>query len=90
MVMDKEKYTEAKRKYAERAGFMLNPDRQVVGMIVDGLLDNMEKHGKPYCPCRPMTSDDAENRKNVCPCVYHKDEIAKDGKCHCWLFVKRP
>nr|WP_269850493.1 ferredoxin-thioredoxin reductase catalytic domain-containing protein [Methanosarcina horonobensis] len=27
-------------------------------------------------------------KKIVCPCIYHKDEIEKDGNCHCELFFK--
>jgi ferredoxin-thioredoxin reductase catalytic subunit len=87
--MDKKKFTEAKRKYAESQGFALNPDEKVVEMIVDGLLTNLEKHGAAYCPCRTITGNNQEDRKIICPCIYHKDEIEKDGKCHCWLFVKK-
>lgn len=87
--MDKKSFIEAKKKYAEKQGFMLNPDKQVVDMIIDGLIENMKKHGSAYCPCRPITGVKEEDKKNICPCIYHKDEILKDGKCHCWLFVKK-
>lgn len=87
--MDKKKFTEAKKKHAEKNGFTLNPDQAIVDMIINGLLENTKKHGAPYCPCRPLTGNKKEDRKIICPCIYHKDEIAKDGRCHCWLFVKK-
>jgi ferredoxin-thioredoxin reductase catalytic chain len=87
--MDKQKYTEAKRRYAESQGFQLNPDEKVVDMVMDGLIENQNKYGAAYCPCRAISGNKDEDRKNICPCVYHKEEIAKDGKCHCWLFVKK-
>lgn len=88
-IMDKKKFTEAKKKYAQQNGFTLNPDPQIVDMIIDGLLENIEKKGAAYCPCRTLTGIKEEDRKIICPCIYHKDEIAKDGRCHCWLFVKK-
>ncbi|MBI5956488.1 MAG: hypothetical protein HY871_05750 [Chloroflexi bacterium] len=27
------------------------------------------------------------DRRNICPCYWHKDEIAQDGHCRCHLFV---
>jgi ferredoxin-thioredoxin reductase catalytic chain len=87
--MDKIRFTEAKKRYAENQGFALNPDEKVVDMVIDGLIQNLEKNGAAYCPCRPLSGDKQEDKKNICPCVYHKYEIAKDGKCHCWLFVKK-
>lgn len=69
--------------YAKANGFKLNPEEKVVDMVVNGLIMKEEKFGKKYCPCR------LENvPENVCPCVYHKDEVEKDGQCHCMLFVK--
>jgi ferredoxin-thioredoxin reductase catalytic chain len=75
-------------KYAESQGFRLNPDDRVVEIICRGLLANQAKHGARYCPCRMVTGKKEEDRKIICPCVYHKDEIARDGHCHCNLFVR--
>jgi len=74
--------------YAEKNGFKLNPDRKVVERIIDGLFAKEKLNGKKYCPCRRVTGNEEEDLKIVCPCIYHKDEIAKDGKCFCGLFVK--
>lgn len=75
-------------KYAARSGFRVNPDREQARLIALGLLKNQEKYGKRYCPCRVVTGNAEEDRKIICPCAYHKDEIAAQGQCHCGLFVK--
>jgi ferredoxin-thioredoxin reductase catalytic subunit len=76
-------------QYAKKNGFYLSSNKQLVQTIVEGLLRNEEKHGngKLYCPCRPVTGNEEMDKKNVCPCVYHRDELKRDGKCHCGLFV---
>jgi ferredoxin-thioredoxin reductase catalytic subunit len=83
-----EKIIEGYEKYAKNSGFKLNPDKKLVLMIVKGLLDNQEKHGARYCPCRILTGDKAKDVKIICPCAYHRDEIKEMGHCHCGLFVK--
>lgn len=74
--------------YAQKAGIKLNPNTKVVDNIHQGLLNNEKKYGKRYCPCRRVTGDNEEDEKSVCPCFWHLEEIAKDGKCLCGLFVK--
>jgi thioredoxin 1 len=64
--------------YASKNGLKLNPDKKVVETIVNGLLANEKKHGARYCPCR--------REKTLCPCQASREEIAKDGHCHCGLF----
>ncbi|MBN2042996.1 MAG: ferredoxin:thioredoxin reductase [Candidatus Aenigmarchaeota archaeon] len=89
--MDEEKIGEIisrYEKYAKKSGFMLNPDRKAVENLVRGLLLNEKKHGSKYCPCRRVSGDKEEDKKNICPCVWHKDEIRKMGHCHCMLFVE--
>ena len=75
-------------EYAKENGFLLNPDKMVVEGVVRGLLARKEKFGEKYCPCRRVTGDEEEDKKIICPCIYHKDEIAKDGHCLCNLFMK--
>ena len=74
--------------YAKSNGFRLNPNRKVVEGIVNGLLANEKKHGKRYCPCRRVTGNAEEDSKIICPCIFHKDELEKDGHCFCNLYVK--
>jgi len=75
-------------KYAERRGYKLNPDEDRVAEVIHGLAVREEKFGKRYCPCRIITGNDVEDRKIICPCIYHTDEIENEGACHCRLFVR--
>ncbi|RJP70181.1 MAG: ferredoxin:thioredoxin reductase [Candidatus Abyssobacteria bacterium SURF_17] len=75
-------------KYAQRAGYRLNPDAEVVDTITSGLAKNKFKYGRAYCPCFFISGDPEEDRKLICPCQYHREDIEKTGKCHCGLFVK--
>ena len=75
-------------EYAGKNGFHLNSDRKTVERIVSGLLENEKVKGKKYCPCRRLSGNEGEDLKKVCPCVYHKQEIAEDGRCYCGLFTK--
>jgi len=76
-------------EHAEKMGIQINPDKTVATAIIKGLLKNEEKHGARYCPCRRVTGDKEEDKKIICPCVYHMGEIELQAKCHCQLFVKK-
>jgi ferredoxin-thioredoxin reductase catalytic subunit len=75
-------------EYAKSQGFQLNPDKKTVERVISGLLSNDERHGEKYCPCRRVTGDKEEDAKKICPCIWHKDEVSKDGHCLCNLYVK--
>ena len=74
--------------YAQKNGFQLNSDKEIVERVINGLLENEKKYGKKYCPCRRITGNQEEDSKKICPCSYHRDEIKKDGYCFCRLFTK--
>jgi len=84
----KEELLKISEDYAKKSGFKLNPDEKIVNVIIEGLLRNEKLKGELYCPCRRVTGNKEEDKKIICPCIYHKDEIKKDGHCHCLLFVK--
>jgi ferredoxin-thioredoxin reductase catalytic chain len=86
--MTKEELIKQYEEYAAENGFKLNPNPKIVEGIVNGLLAREEKLGERYCPCRRVTGDKEEDKKIICPCIYHKDEIEKDGHCHCNLLVR--
>ncbi len=75
-------------KYAQENGFKLNPDQKVVERVINGLLENEKKYNHKYCPCRRIEGNEEVDKKNICPCIFHKQEIEKEGKCYCNLFVK--
>ena len=79
---------EISEKYAASKGYKLNPNQKLVDVIIKGLLRNEGKYGFRYCPCRKVSGDKEKDKLIICPCVYHEDEIKKDGHCHCMLFVK--
>lgn len=77
------------REYAESQGISLNPDEKVVQALVKGLLEREEKFGARFCPCRRITGNQEEDKKIICPCFYHLQEIKDNGKCLCGLFVRK-
>lgn len=83
-----EKTIKEYEEYALRKGFKLNPNKEVVEKLVRGLLENEKKYGKRYCPCRRVTGNSEEDSKNICPCLYHLEELEKNGHCFCGLFLK--
>lgn len=59
----------------------LNPDKQIVEMIREGL----RKSGG-YCPCRLERIEE-----NKCMCKEFKDQVDDpeyEGFCHCMLYYK--
>lgn len=85
---DIEELRKKSEEYAKSKGYKLNPSEAIVLGITKGLLVRKENFGEIYCPCRKMTGNKEEDKKIICPCIYHEDEIAKDGHCFCNLFVK--
>jgi ferredoxin-thioredoxin reductase catalytic subunit len=81
------KLRERLERYARMKGYSLNPDEEVVNMILRGLLENMKKYGYPYCPCRVLTGKKEEDLPKICPCKWHEEEIKRMGHCHCGLFI---
>jgi len=72
--------------YADKNNFKLNPNEKATLGIIRGLLRNKQFKGDIYCPCRQVTGNKEEDKKIVCPCIYHKDEIKQMGHCKCTLF----
>ncbi len=84
----KDRLRKGSEKYAQRAGYKLNADPELVNTIITGLARNKFKYGRAYCPCFFVSGNPEEDRKLICPCQYHREDIEKHGKCHCGLFVK--
>lgn len=75
-------------EYAKEKGFKLNPDEKVVEGVVRAIIIREKQFGKKYCPCRKMSNDKKNDKKIICPCIYHIEEIEKDGHCYCNLFFR--
>jgi ferredoxin-thioredoxin reductase catalytic subunit len=76
------------KAYAKKQGWSLNDDSKQLDTVIRGLIRNKSKFGRPYCPCRLRSGDEEKDRAIECPCIYHKDEIAHTGHCHCNLFFR--
>ncbi len=68
-------------------GYYLNPDREFVDMLLQGLLANQDRYGYLSCPCRLSTGKKEEDLDLVCPCDYRDDDLAEYGACYCALYV---
>ena len=88
----REDFRKAIEKFTVGNEFVVNPDREKVDLLVDGLMNNERNYGLKYCPCRLITMDFEEDAKLVCPCNFIAHETYKGvlkGECWCGLFVKR-
>ena len=85
----REKIRNSVKKYGDKKGYVLNPNKEMLESVIEGLARNKMKYGKQYCPCRIVTGDSEKDKANICPCVYHKEEIERDGYCHCMLFYAK-
>ncbi len=75
-------------EHAEKNNISLTKNRKTRESLIKGLLEKEGRFGYRYCPCRRISGNLEEDKKIVCPCVYHLDEIKKDGHCLCGLFEK--
>ncbi len=90
--VDRVKFREAIEALAAKNEFQVNPDKEKVSMLIDGIFNNEQNHGLKYCPCRLIAKDFVEDLKLVCPCNFRIHETYKDkedGECWCGLFVRR-
>lgn len=74
--------------WLEGTDYAYNPDEEAVHRVLNGMAKRQAATGKAYCPCRIVSGDPEKDAKIVCPCAYHEEEIARDGMCHCRLFVR--
>ncbi|MFA5013788.1 MAG: ferredoxin-thioredoxin reductase catalytic domain-containing protein [Candidatus Paceibacterota bacterium] len=75
-------------RYAKENGLKLNPNPKIVEGVARALILKEETFGERYCPCRKLTNDKKADKRIICPCVYHLEEVEKDGHCYCNLFYK--
>ena len=90
--MDKEAFKKAIETFAEKNEFKVNPDKERVELLLEGMFNNEKNHGFRYCPCRLITKEREEDLKLICPCNFLIHETYKDkedGECWCGLFVRR-
>jgi ferredoxin-thioredoxin reductase catalytic subunit len=67
---------------AEAAGYHLNPDREFVLILADGLLRNRERYGYMLCPCRIGEGEKEKDLDIICPCDYRDTDLDEYGQCY--------
>jgi len=85
-------FRQAIEAMAEGREYRVNPDRERVDLLIEGIFENAANHGLKYCPCRLRTKDFQEDLKIVCPCNFLVHETYRgmtNGECWCGLFKKR-
>jgi len=77
------------RAHVGRGRYALNSDAATVEHVLAGLARNLVRHGRWYCPCRKVSGDPERDRRNICPCPQHHEDIAREGVCECGIFVSQ-
>lgn len=72
---------------AEAAGYLLNPDKEFVLGLMEGLLTNEERYGYQSCPCRLAEGVRKKDLDIICPCDYRDPDLDEYGACYCALYV---
>jgi ferredoxin-thioredoxin reductase catalytic chain len=72
---------------AEAAGYLLNPDKEFVLGLMEGLLTNEERYGYQSCPCRLADGVREKDLDIICPCDYRDPDLDEYGACYCALYV---
>jgi ferredoxin-thioredoxin reductase catalytic chain len=75
------------KKEAEASGYLLNPDREFVMDLMEGLVTNQERYGYPACPCRLADGVREKDLDIICPCDYRDPDLSRHGACYCALYV---
>ncbi len=83
-----QKAIENYRDFASKNGYKLNPNEKIAEALAKSLVEREEKYGAQYCPCRKISGNLEEDKKIICPCIYMREEIQKEGHCHCGLFTR--
>ena len=90
VTFDKSVFLEAIENFTEKNEFQVNPDKEKVNMLLEGIFNNEKNHDLKYCPCRLITKDFEEDLKLVCPCNFLIHDTYKEkGECWCGLFSRR-
>jgi len=86
---DIEKQVGILKMEAESGGYNLNPDEEITGELVKGLLVNEKRYGYRACPCRLASGDKEKDLDVICPCDYRDPDLDEYNTCYCSLYVSR-
>ena len=69
----------------------INPDKERVELLAEGVLSNEDNHGFRYCPCRLSSGNKETDAKLICPCNFRAQKTWQEkGECWCSLFISSP
>ncbi len=78
------------QKVVDTLGYKFSPDTELVEFCLEQEVNLQGKYGIPYCPCKAITKDRAQNMKIVCPCIpFHREHFDAMKRCWCGLFVHK-
>lgn len=89
MIEEKEKLYNKLNKDAISSGYFLNPDKDFVLDLMEGLLVNKDRYNYLACPCRLASGIRKDDLDIICPCDYRDADIAEYGNCYCALYVSK-
>jgi len=72
---------------AEENGLVLNPDRARVEKVAGLMADNHDLVREWVCPCKQESRPPVRGADKTCPCPEWLDEVRRDGRCGCRLFL---
>lgn len=72
---------------AEKFGWRLTPDQELIGYLIEGFQTNLSRYGYLQCPCREGQGERGLDKDILCPCDYAEADIAQYGQCFCGLYV---
>lgn len=75
------------KKDTDASGYYLNPDREFVDSLLEGLLINEDRYGYQACPCRLSRGEKSKDLDIICPCDYRDPDLTEYGACYCALYV---
>lgn len=88
--MDKRRLRRVWERFTEGKEFMLNPNKEIVDKVIEGVLTNEKNYGLKYCPCQLQSKDFEKDLELICPCNFFiQKTYTEEGRCWCGLFVKR-
>jgi ferredoxin-thioredoxin reductase catalytic subunit len=85
----KEDTTKYVQLIADRNGWVLTPDQEFLGMLVDGLNTNFNRYSYYCCPCRDGVDDPKKDKDIICPCAYCRPDQEDYGHCYCGLYLTK-
>ncbi len=77
------------QKNADKNGYYLCPDEELLDILLDGLATNKKRYGYESCPCRAASGNKVYDNDIICPCEYRDADVDEYGMCYCGLFVSK-